>query len=189
MVHTYYDIFCFSQFLRLNERIAGATGLAFNGQFLKIYKQSLNLYQVMSHAICSSVQQHGAQAIKVHCVKLMRNIKRDTLRLISTYLNTSINRDPAHRALTERHYTEFGTSVDRVEGEIAAMLIPPLLHPVIKDYQDNPPNSRDAEVLDLLTTLVTQVRENFFRRNEPGVMCCRMLQVGCYVVVNGGGMK
>jgi len=79
-------------------------------------------------------------------VRLMRNIKRDTLRLVQTFVDL---------AATEQTAQEVGLTVQT----LAQRFIPPLLEPVLADYKSNMPQARDAEVLDLLATLAMRLSE------------------------------
>merc|ERR1719375_316038 len=81
----------------------------------------------------------------------MRNVKRDTLRLVQTFFDT---------AATEQGLVELGNSVAAVRMQLAQRFIPPLLEPVLEDYRSNLPQARDAEVLDLLATLATRLSES-----------------------------
>merc|ERR1719375_2353950 len=80
----------------------------------------------------------------------MRNVKRDTLRLVQTFFDT---------AATEQGLVELGNSVAAVRTQLAQRFIPPLLEPVLQDYRSALPQARDAEVLDLLATLATRLSE------------------------------
>jgi len=73
-------------------------------------------------------------------VRLMRNVKRDTLRLVATFVQM---------AATDQQAAAVGLTTE----QLAVRFIPPLLEPVLADYRSNPPEARDAEVLDLLATL------------------------------------
>merc|ERR1719375_390004 len=81
----------------------------------------------------------------------MRNVKRDTLRLVQTFFDT---------AATEQGLVELGNSVAAVRMQLAQRFIPPLLEPVLEDYRSNLPQARDAEVLDLLATLASRLSES-----------------------------
>merc|ERR1719201_245430 len=80
-------------------------------------------------------------------VRLMRNVKRDTLRLVQTFIDM---------AATEQGAAEVGLTVQ----QLAQRFIPPLLEPVLADYRSNLPQARDAEVLDLLATLAARLSDS-----------------------------
>merc|ERR1719254_231272 len=75
-------------------------------------------------------------------VRLMRNVKRDTLRLVQTFVDVSAQ-EPNIGA-----------------EQLALKFVPPLLEPVLADYKSNLPQARDAEVLDLLATLAARLSDS-----------------------------
>merc|ERR1719375_2605841 len=89
----------------------------------------------------------------------MRNVKRDTLRLVQTFFDT---------AATEQGLVELGNSVAAVRMQLAQRFIPPLLEPVLEDYRSNLPQARDAEVLDLLATLAARL-SGFISQEVPKI--------------------
>jgi len=137
-----------SLILRVNERMVHAVGVACHGQLSSIYFDMLQIYKVCSSFISSSVAQQGTQVMGHAVVKLMRNVKRDSLRLVRTFVDMAAAPGaPAH--------DEAGISVT----QLAQRFIPPLLEPVLEDYRSNLPQARDAEVLDLLATLATRLSD------------------------------
>ncbi|CAD7955742.1 unnamed protein product [Amoebophrya sp. A120] len=168
-------------YLRLNERVAGTVGLAFTKQFRAVYSSSLQLYKLFSQYIgqktAEMIQMHpnmsnsGANALKLANVRQMRTAKRATLRLVTTYLkkcsatalaaeqqadlNTFGPNDTTQQS--QQLFLQLQQDPAALEQEVATFVVPPLLEPVLQDYQNGVPEARDAEVLDLLTTLVTQL--------------------------------
>mmetsp|Transcript_13038 Transcript_13038/g.37523 ORF Transcript_13038/g.37523 Transcript_13038/m.37523 type:complete len:1117 (-) Transcript_13038:31-3381(-) len=136
-----------SLILRVNERMVSAIGAACKEQLSRIYMDMLRIYKLCSEYISNSTAQHGTQVMNYTHVKLMRNVKRDTLRLVQTFVDM---------AATETCAAEAGMSVQ----QLAQQFIPPLLEPVLADYRSNLPQARDAEVLDLLATLATRLSES-----------------------------
>mmetsp|Transcript_37722 Transcript_37722/g.99798 ORF Transcript_37722/g.99798 Transcript_37722/m.99798 type:complete len:1108 (+) Transcript_37722:22-3345(+) len=136
-----------SLILRVNERMVSAVGAACHGQLASIYDNMLKIYKVCSDVISHSAAQQGSQAMGFAHVRLMRNVKRDTLRLVQTFVDM---------AATEQAAAEVGLGVQ----QLAQRFIPPLLEPVLADYRTNLPQARDAEVLDLLATLATRLSES-----------------------------
>lgn len=135
-----------SLILRVNERMVSAVGAACHLQLSSFYYDMLKIYKVCSDFISHSCAQQGSQVMGHAHVRLMRNVKRDTLRLVQTFVD---------RASSEQGADEMGLSV----SQIAQRFIPPLLEPVLADYRSNLPQARDAEVLDLLSTLATRLSE------------------------------
>lgn len=136
-----------SLILRVNERMVSAVGAACHNQLSHFYFDMLKIYKVCSDFISHSTAQHGSQVMGHTQVKLMRNVKRDTLRLVQTFVDM---------AATENAANKVGLTVQ----QLAQRFIPPLLEPVLADYQSNLPQARDAEVLDLLSTLATRLQES-----------------------------
>jgi len=136
-----------SLILRVNERMVSAVGAACHSQLAGIYFDMLKIYKVCSDFISHSTAQQGSQVMGHATVRLMRNVKRDTLRLVQTFVET---------AATEQGAAEVGLTVQ----QLAQRFIPPLLEPVLADYRSNLPQARDAEVLDLLATLVSRLSES-----------------------------
>jgi len=135
-----------SLILRVNERMVSAVGAACHNQLGNIYHDMLKIYKVCSDVISHSTAQQGTQVMGYAHVRLMRNVKRDTLRLVQTFVDTA----------TEQGAAEVGLSVQ----QLAQRFIPPLLVPVLADYRSNMPQARDAEVLDLLATLAARLSES-----------------------------
>mmetsp|Transcript_82753 Transcript_82753/g.267996 ORF Transcript_82753/g.267996 Transcript_82753/m.267996 type:complete len:1111 (-) Transcript_82753:67-3399(-) len=136
-----------SLILRVNERMVSAVGAACHQQLWNFYDHMLKIYKVCSDFISHSTAQQGTQVMGHTQVRLMRNVKRDTLRLVQTFVDM---------AATEEGANEVGLTVQ----QLAQRFIPPLLEPVLADYQSNLPQARDAEVLDLLSTLATRLSES-----------------------------
>lgn len=73
-------------------------------------------------------------------VRGMRTIKKEILKLIDTYVQRA----------------------DDLEM-VNTKIVPALLDAVLVDYNQNVPDARDPEVLDVMTTIITKlhVRDNF----------------------------
>jgi len=92
-------------------------------------------------------------------VRLLRNVKRDTLRLVRSFL------DAADATAAP---------------EIAQRFVPPLLEPVLADYRSNIPQARDAEVLDLLAVLATRISASISQ--EVGRIFEMVLECTCDMI-------
>lgn len=136
-----------SLILRANERMVSAVGACCLEQLASFYVEMLKIYKVCSDFISRTTAQQGSQVMGHTQVRLMRNVKRDTLRLVQTFVDT---------AAIEENALEVGLT----KQLIAQQFVPPLLEPVLADYQSNMPQARDAEVLDLLATLATRLSES-----------------------------
>merc|ERR1719215_1295120 len=137
-----------SLILRVNERMTSAVGAACHSQLSTFYYDMLKIYKVCSDFISHSCAQQGTQVMGQAHVRLMRNVKRDTLRLVRTFVDMAAGDggNAEQEGLTSQ--------------QLAQRFIPPLLDPVLADYRSNIPQARDAEVLDLLATLATRVSES-----------------------------
>merc|ERR1712232_1399682 len=97
-----------------------AVGAACHTQLANLYAQMLQIYKVCSEFISHGTSQQGCQVMGFANVRLLRNIKRDTLRLVQTFVD---------QAATEQAAAEVGLSVH----QLAQTFIPPLLEPVLAD--------------------------------------------------------
>ena len=77
----------------------------------------------------------GVIATKFTEVRGLRTIKREILKLINIYVQKA-------------------DDLDMVNSNI----VPPLLEAVLVDYNRNVPDARDAEVLNVMTTIITKLQ-------------------------------
>lgn len=148
-----------SLILRVNERMVVAVGTACHAQLANIYCDMLKIYKVCSDFISHSTAQQGVQVMNFSNVRLLRNVKRDTLRLVRSFLDAA-DADSA--------------------AEIAQRFVPPLLEPVLADYRSNIPQARDAEVLDLLAVLATRISASISQ--EVGRIFEMVLECTCDMI-------
>jgi len=148
-----------SLILRVNERMVVAVGTACHAQLANIYCDMLKIYKVCSDFISHSTAQQGVQVMNFSNVRLLRNVKRDTLRLVRSFL------DAADATAAP---------------EIAQRFVPPLLEPVLADYRSNIPQARDAEVLDLLAVLATRISASISQ--EVGRIFEMVLECTCDMI-------
>lgn len=76
----------------------------------------------------------GPIATKMPKVRGLRTIKKEILKLIDTYVQKA-------------------DDLDMVNNNI----VPPLLDAVLVDYNRNVPDARDAEVLNVMSTIITKL--------------------------------
>jgi exportin-1 len=79
----------------------------------------------------------------------MRTIKKEILKLIDIYVQKADDLDAVN-----------------------ANIVPPLLDAVLVDYNRNVPDARDAEVLDVMTTIVTKLHVCWTSRSEMVFGAC-----------------
>ena len=107
-------------------------------QLGRIYLDMLNVYKVMSENVSSAIGSNGEGVTKQPLIKSMRTVKRETLRLISSWVKSSN------------------------DGQMVAdNFVPPLLEAVLLDYQRNVPEAREPEVLSTMATIVNKLEVGF----------------------------
>nr|GLL38826.1 protein EXPORTIN 1A isoform X2 [Ipomoea trifida] len=100
-----------------------------------IQKRDEYLQRMYSELISVSIAQGGPFASRTSVVKLLRSVKRETLKLIDTFL-------------------------DKAEGQphIGKQFVPPMMDPVLGDYARNVPDARESEVLSLFATIINKYK-------------------------------
>jgi len=98
--------------------------------------------------VAMAVAKSGKAAMHDTTVRLMRAAKKEALQLIEVFVERSSEKHAAH---------------------VAEMFLPPLLNPVLADYQRAIEDARDPEVLSLLTTMVNKLKSHM-NRHVPVVM-------------------
>jgi exportin-1 len=125
--------------LKTNVSACSSIGGPFVCQISKIFAELLELYKAVSSLISDSFAQQGAIASHTPRVRGMRTIKKEILKLVEIFVSkaddlTSLNQS----------------------------MIPPLLDAVLGDYARNLEQARDAEVLNLMSSIVTRLGVCFF---------------------------
>jgi len=119
--------------LKTNSRVASALDHMYAVQLGRIYLEMLQVYKSYSGYVSNEIKNRGEKATHTVTVRLMRAVKKETLKLIQTFVKNS-----------KQHQHEM----------IFNKLLPALLDPVLDDYKRNVPNARDAEVLLLIAELI-----------------------------------
>jgi exportin-1 len=127
--------------LKSNTRVCGTVGPLFMNQLNLFFLDMLNVYKVYSERISAAIAAQGAIATKMSLIKQMRSAKKEILRLLSMFIDKS--GDP-----------ECGPVA------VAQGFIPPVLDPILGDYQRNIAGARDPEVLGLFTVVVEKLKMN-----------------------------
>ncbi|BDA47056.1 Exportin-1 [Coccomyxa sp. Obi] len=122
--------------LSTNASVASSLGQPFLSQITLIYLDMLNMYRMYSELISAAIASGGPHAARTSAVKLMRGVKKATLRLIETF-------------------------VDKCEDTqlIATQFVPAMMDPILGDYARNVPDARDAEVLSVFAAIISKLRE------------------------------
>ncbi|KAF9918887.1 Karyopherin transporter [Lobosporangium transversale] len=120
--------------LKTNVAACSSIGAGYFSQLGSIYLDILGVYKAVSQLISESVVTMGPVALRTPRVRQMRTVKKEILHLIETYVGKSDN-------LTE----------------VTQKIIPGVLEAVLGDYQRNVEPARDAEVLSVMSTIVTKL--------------------------------
>lgn len=120
--------------MKTNVAACTSIGSYFYPQIGRIYHDMLSMYRAASQMISDSIAQDGAIASVTPKVRGLRTIKKEILKLIQIYV-------------------EKADDLEAVNTNIA----PLLLDAVLVDYNRNVPGARDAEVLDVMTTMISKL--------------------------------
>ncbi|XP_065854585.1 protein EXPORTIN 1A isoform X2 [Euphorbia lathyris] len=121
--------------LQTNTSAATALGTYFLSQISLIFLDMLNVYRMYSELISSSIAEGGPFASRTSYVKLLRSVKRETLKLIETFLDKAED-----------------------QPQIGKQFVPPMMDPVLGDYARNLPDARESEVLSLFATIINKYK-------------------------------
>ncbi|GJM97310.1 hypothetical protein PR202_ga14229 [Eleusine coracana subsp. coracana] len=91
--------------------------------------------RMYSELVSSTIAEGGPFASRTSFVKLLRSVKRETLKLIETF-------------------------VDKAEDlpHMGKQFVPPMMDPVLGDYARNVPDARESEVLSLYATIINKYK-------------------------------
>ncbi|KAK5134269.1 Exportin-1 [Meristemomyces frigidus] len=121
--------------MKTNVAACSSIGSYFYPQIGRIYMDMLTMYRASSQLIDEAVQHDGNIATKMPRVRGLRTIKKEILKLITTYVEKA----------------------DDLEM-VQQTLVPQLLEAVLLDYKKNVPDAREAEVLGVITVLVGKLQ-------------------------------
>ncbi|ORY12240.1 CRM1 C terminal-domain-containing protein [Clohesyomyces aquaticus] len=120
--------------MKTNVAACGSIGPYFYPQIGRIYFDMLTMYRASSGLIDEAVQRDGPIATKMPKVRGLRTIKKEILKLINTYVEKADDLEMIQRNL-----------------------VPKLLEAVLIDYKNNVPDAREAEVLNVMTTIINKL--------------------------------
>ncbi|GAB4858187.1 Exportin-1 [Ancistrocladus abbreviatus] len=121
--------------LQTSTSVASSLGTYFFPQISLIFLDMLNVYRMYSELISNTIAEGGPYASKTSFVKLLRSVKRETLKLVETFLDKA--EDQPH---------------------IGTQFVPPMMDPVLGDYARNVPDARESEVLSLFATIINKYK-------------------------------
>jgi len=127
--------------LKTNNRVCSSVGSLFTHQLNTFFLDMLNVYKVYSERISNAIAQQGAIATQMSLVRTMRSAKKEVLRLLIVFIDKSGPPEAEPRA-------------------VAQGFIPPVLDPILGDYQRNIAGARDPEVLTLFATVVEKLKSS-----------------------------
>jgi len=120
--------------MKTNVAACSSIGTYFYPQIGRIYHDMLSMYRATSQMISDAVQREGPVATKMPKVRGLRTIKKEILKLIDSYVQKADDHEMVN-----------------------SNIVPPLLDAVLVDYNRNVPDARDAEVLNVMTTIITKL--------------------------------
>ncbi|KAF2421517.1 hypothetical protein EJ08DRAFT_516044 [Tothia fuscella] len=120
--------------MKTNVAACSSIGSYFYPQIGRIYFDMLTMYRASSGLIDEAVQREGPIATKMPKVRGLRTIKKEILKLISNYVERADDLEMVHNNL-----------------------VPQLLEAVLVDYKRNVPDAREAEVLNVMTTIINKL--------------------------------
>ncbi|GMH19677.1 hypothetical protein Nepgr_021518 [Nepenthes gracilis] len=121
--------------LQTNTSVASSLGMYFFPQISVVFLDMLNVYRMYSELISSTIAEGGPYASKTSFVKLLRSVKRETLKLVETFLDKAED-----------------------QPQIGTQFVPPMIDPVLGDYARNVPDARESEVLSLFATIINKYK-------------------------------
>ncbi|KAG5559021.1 hypothetical protein RHGRI_008818 [Rhododendron griersonianum] len=121
--------------LQTNTSVACSLGTYFLPQISLIFLDMLNVYRMYSELISTNIAEGGPYASRTSYVKLLRSVKRETLKLIETFLDKAED-----------------------QPQIGKQFVPPMMDPVLGDYARNLPDARESEVLSLFATIINKYK-------------------------------
>ncbi|KAI9811451.1 MAG: Karyopherin transporter [Pycnora praestabilis] len=118
--------------MKTNVSACTSIGSYFYPQIGRLYLDMLSMYRATSQMISEAVAR--TIATKMPKIRGLRTIKKEILKLIDTYVQKA----------------------DDLEM-VNTNIVPALMDAVLVDYNRNVPDARDAEVLNVMTTIITKL--------------------------------
>eukprot|EP00741_Cyanophora_paradoxa_P007523 tig00001154_g7276.t1 len=147
--------------LKTNVRVAYSLGHPYVSQLGRIYLDMLNVYKAYSEMITQAISAQGPNVVKTSVVRSMRAVKKETLRLIETFIERSEDVPSVSMPEPTENPASFQNNQQRMRFRelVLANFIPPLLDPVLGDYNRALPDARDPEVLSLFAVIVNKLQQ------------------------------
>ncbi|PFH52443.1 hypothetical protein AMATHDRAFT_74235 [Amanita thiersii Skay4041] len=123
-----------SNVLKTNVSACTSIGSFYLPQVGRIFLDMLGLYKAVSGIISETVAKEGLIATKTPKIRQLRTVKKEILKLMETYIKRAEDLDAVN-----------------------ANFMPPLLDAILGDYHRNVPSARDAEVLNVMATIISRL--------------------------------
>ncbi|KAF9050652.1 hypothetical protein BDZ89DRAFT_1057102 [Hymenopellis radicata] len=123
-----------SNVLKTNVSACTSIGSFYLPQVGRIFLDMLGLYKAVSGIISETVAKEGVIATKTPKIRQLRTVKKEILKLMETYIRKAEDLEAVNSSF-----------------------IPPLLDAILGDYTRNVPAARDAEVLNVMTTITSRL--------------------------------
>ncbi|KAF8738531.1 hypothetical protein AX14_011182 [Amanita brunnescens Koide BX004] len=120
-----------SNVLKTNVSACTSIGSFYLPQIGRIFLDMLGLYKAVSGIISETVAKQGLIATKTPKIRQLRTVKKEILKLMETYIKKAEDLEAVN-----------------------ANFMPPLLDAILGDYNRNVPSARDAEVLNVMATII-----------------------------------
>ncbi|KAF8911158.1 CRM1 C terminal-domain-containing protein [Gymnopilus junonius] len=120
--------------LKTNVSACTSIGSFYLPQLGRIFLDMLGLYKAVSGIVSETIQKEGIIATKTPKVRQLRTVKKEILKLMETYVKKAEDLDAVN-----------------------ANFMPPLLDAILGDYSRNVPAARDAEVLNVMATIISRL--------------------------------
>ncbi|KAF9818890.1 hypothetical protein IEO21_02428 [Rhodonia placenta] len=123
-----------SNVLKTNVAACTSIGPFYLPQIGRVFLDMLGLYKAVSGIISETVARDGLIATKTPKVRHLRTIKKEILKLMETFIKRA-------------------EDLETVNGNF----MPPFLDAILGDYNRNVPAARDAEVLNVMATIISRL--------------------------------
>lgn len=120
--------------LKTNVSACTSIGSFYLPQVGRIFLDMLGLYKAVSGIISETIAKEGPLATKTPKIRQLRTVKKEILKLMETYIRKAEDLE-----------------------SVNSSFIPPLLDAILGDYNRNVPAARDAEVLNVMTTITARL--------------------------------
>ncbi|TFK27374.1 hypothetical protein FA15DRAFT_211104 [Coprinopsis marcescibilis] len=120
--------------LKTNVSACTSIGSFYLPQIGRIFLDMLGLYKAVSGIISETIAKEGLIATKTPKIRQLRTVKKEILKLMETYVKKAEDLEAVN-----------------------ANFMPPLLDAILGDYNRNVPAARDAEVLNVMATIISRL--------------------------------